>query len=130
MPNTYYCGKLGSILIGGVAYPLENWELTSSVEPIEVSNFTIPLGQEAYCAGLFGGTITCSGPLTSLGSPDAGIIAGRPTAGNYYVFTLGVGPGFAYTVTAMITEIVPSQDIKGRATLDITAQITPNPNLV
>lgn len=130
MPNTYYCGKLGSITVGGVAYPLENWEMTSSVTPVEVSNFTIPLGQEAYCAGLYGGTIRATGPLTSLGSPDAGVIPGRPTAGNYYVFALGVGPGLSYSVTAMITEINPSQDVKGRATLEIVATITPNPNLV
>lgn len=130
MPVTYFSGKMGSIAIGGVPFCLDNWELNSTTQSVEVSNFCIPLGQEAYIPNLIGGTITCSGPLTSQGSPDAGIIPGRPTAGNYYVFTLGVGIGFSYTVTAMITEITPSQDVKGRASLDITAQITPNPNLV
>lgn len=130
MPNTYFSGKLGSCTIGGVAYPLETWELNSVTQAVEVSNFTIPLGQEAYVPNLIGGTITCSGPLTSLGSPDNGTIAGRPTAGQYATFYLGVGLGLGYTVVALITEVNPTQDVKGRASVEIIAQITPNPNLV
>ena len=130
MPNTYFSGKMGSCSIGGTAFPLDTWELNSATQSVEVSNFTIPLGQEAYIPNLIGGTITCSGPLTSAGSPDGGFIPARPTAGAYAIFYLGVGLGLGYTVTALITEINPSQDVKGSARQDITAQITPNPNLV
>lgn len=130
MPNTYFSGKMGSCTIGGVAFPLETWELNSTTQAVEVSNFVIPLGQEAFVPNLVGGTITCAGPLTSLGSPDAGLIPLRPTAGQYAVFYLGVGAGLGYTVTALITEVNPSQDIKGRASVEIVAQVSPNPNLV
>lgn len=130
MPNTYYSGKFGSCTIGGVTYPLDNWELNSATQAVEVSNFTIPLGQEAYVPNLIGGTITCSGPLTSAATPNLGTIAGRPNAGQYATFVLGVGPGFAYSVVALITEINTSQDVKERANVEITAQISPNPNLV
>lgn len=130
MPNQYFSGKQGSCTIGGVAYPLETWELNSTTQAVAVSNFTIPLGQEAYVPNLIGGTITCAGPLTSLGSPDAGTIALRPTAGQYATFVLGVAAGFAYTVVALITEVNPTQDINGRAGIEIVAQISPNPNLV
>jgi hypothetical protein len=130
MPNTYYSGKMGSIAIGGFAFPLDTWTLSSETQAVEVSNFTIPLGQEAYIPNLIGGTIECSGPLTSAGSPDAGYIPGRPTAGQYYVFTLGVGLGLSYSVVALTTSVEAGQDVKEKATLNITAQITPNPNLV
>ncbi len=130
MPNTYFSGKMGSCTIGGVAFPLDTWELNSATQAVEVSNFTIPLGQEAYIPNLVGGEIRCAGPLTSLGSPDAALIPLRPTAGAYAVFYLGVGLGLGYTVTALITEINPSQDVKGNARQEIVAQITPNPNLV
>lgn len=125
----YYSGKMGSCAIGGVTYPLDSWELSSKTQAVEVSNFTIPLGQEAFIPNLIGGTITASGPLTSLGSPNSGIIANRPCAGDYAYFTLGVGIGLSYTILAIIEEINPKQDVKEKATIEIVARITPNPNV-
>ena len=125
---TYFAGKSGSCTIGGVTYPLTNWEFNSTVQAVEVSNFTIAptgpsylapnAGQEAYIPNLSGGTITCEGPLTSLGTPSNGV---------YATFILGVGAGLSYSVIALITEVTPSQDVKDRASVSITAQITPIP---
>lgn len=115
---TYYAGKSGSCTIGGITYPLTNWEYNATVQAVEVSNFTIPSGQEAYVPNLSGGTITCEGPLTSLGTPTIGV---------YATFLLGVGVGLSYSVLALITEVTPSQDVKDRASVSITAQITPIP---
>lgn len=128
MPVVYYCGKQGSIAINGVAYPLTNWELSSEVTTPEISNFTVPLGQQMYCPNLIGGTITCEGFLTSAGVPSAGVIGLLyPTAGSYAEFTLGVGVGLSYTVSGLITNITPSQDIQDTARFSIEAQISPNP---
>lgn len=128
---TYYSGKLGSATVGGTAYPLDNWELNSATQAVEVSNFTIPYYQEAYVPNLIGGEIRCSGPLTSVGTPSdvtSVLNGGRPVAGAYATFVLGVAPGLAFSVVGLITEINTSQDVKGRANLEIVAQITPNPN--
>jgi hypothetical protein len=127
MPVVYFCGKQGSIAIGGVPYPLTNWELSSEVTTPEISNFTVPLGQQMYCPNLIGGTITCEGFLTSVGVPSAAILPGYPTAGSYAEFTLGVGLGLSYTVAGLITNITPSQDIQDTARFSIEAQISPNP---
>lgn len=127
MPVVYFCGKQGSIAIGGVPYPLTNWELSSEVTTPEISNFTVPLGQQMYCPNLIGGTITCEGFLTSVGVPSAATLPGYPTAGSYAEFTLGVGLGLSYTVAGLITNITPSQDIQDTARFSIEAQISPNP---
>jgi hypothetical protein len=126
----YYIGKQGSIAIGNAVFPLDKWELTSETQAVEVSNFSVPFGQEAYVPNLIGGTISCSGPLTSLGTPNNADIAGRPCAGQYAVFTLGVGIGLSYAVTALIDSIKPSQDVKDKASVEITATVSPNPNLL
>jgi hypothetical protein len=129
---TYYSGKMGSIAIDGFVFPLDTWELNSTAQTPEVSNFVVSNlalgGQQAFIPNLLGGEIRASGPLTSLGTTNAGYIPGRPTAGNYATFTLGVGPGLFYTIVALIQEVNPSQDVQSNAKVEYVAVITPNPN--
>jgi hypothetical protein len=131
MPNTYFAGKQGSISFGGLVYPLDTWNFTSVVQNPEVSNFSIPFGQQAYIANLIGGEVSAEGPLTSAGTTDSALyLAGRPNPGNYVVMSLGVGPGLFYTVTCLVTEIETSQDVQSNARVRYTLVVTPNPNLV
>ena len=127
MPVSYYCGKFGSITISSVAYPLTNWELSSEVTYPEISNFTVPLGQQMFCGNLIGGTIRAEGFLTSVGVPSAAVLPDYPTAGQYAEFFLGYGPALGFTVSGLVVNITPSQDIQDVARFSIEAVISPNP---
>ena len=126
MATTYYCGKLGSLKIATVSYPITNWELSSEITYPEISNFTIP-GQQAYCPNLIGGTITCEGFLTSQGTPTNDPLIDYPVAGSWGEFFLGYTTGVGYTVGGLIVNITPSQDVQDVARFSIEAVICPDP---
>lgn len=127
MPVSYFCGKNGSLSIDGVTYPMTNWEISSEVTYPEISNFTVPLGQQMFCGNLIGGRITAEGFLTSVGVPSAATLPGYPTAGQYADFTCGYGPALNFTVSGLVVNITPSQDISDVARFTIEAVISPNP---
>lgn len=127
MAQTYFCGKFGSCAIDGVVYPISSWELNSEVTTPEISNFTVPLGQQMFCPNLISGNLTCEGFLSNAGLPSTAVLPGFPTAGGYAAFTLGYGPALSFTVNALITAIDPSQDINDVGRFTIEAVLSPNP---
>ena len=132
----YYSGKEGSFAVEGapdVFYTIDKWEFDSTTQAVEVSNFQTVLSQQLFLPNLIGGTIRASGPYTDpLGIPgsDVTYIAGRPVGGQYVSFFLGIGGGLGWSVTALVTNCVTTQDVQDAARMEITATVTPNPNLL
>lgn len=111
----FYAGKNGSVSIGGTTQPLTSWSMEVQSEPIDVTNFNSSGFAESE-AGITSANITCSGPYD--GSSGA-------TVGATAAFVLKyeqVGAGF--TVTARVTNVSISDEVRGVAQVSITAQST------
>ena len=114
MPITqYYAGKLASIIIGGVTYPMENWSLDDSAEEVDVTNFT-SLGFKQTIAGIGNASFTASGPY----------IGAAPIAGAYGLVIFSVAPGVSATRNMTITSVKVNTSVKDKAVLDISGVMT------
>jgi hypothetical protein len=107
-------GKFGYVAQGApspVRYKFGRWSYSMDGDDPEATNFESE-GCYEDVEGIHKGTVDISGPY------DAG---NMPLArGVIYPFTLGVGPGFGFSVLGRVKNITPSQDIKGKAELKIT----------
>jgi hypothetical protein len=124
MPTTVYSGKTGSVSIGGSAQPLTDWSLEISSEPVDITNFTSQ-GYEENMSGITRANITCSGPYDGLISANIGDAGGLVTA---FILstgtTLGASPttGPSFTINGRVTSVSISQNVRGVAMVNITAQ--------
>lgn len=124
MPTTVYSGKTGSVSIGGSVQPLTDWSLEITSEPVDITNFTSQ-GYEENVSGVTRANITCSGPYDGLTSASIGDANGLTTA---FILatgtTQGVSPtaGPSFTINARVTNVSISQNVRGVAMVNITAQ--------
>jgi hypothetical protein len=124
MPTTVYSGKTGSVSIGGSAQPLTDWSLEISSEPVDTTNFTSG-GYEENMSGITRANITCSGPYDGLISAYIGDAGGLVTP---FILstgtTLGASPvtGPSFTINARVTSVSITQNVRGVAMVNITAQ--------
>lgn len=116
----FYSGKNGSFTANGVSYPMEEWSLDIEVEEVEVTNF-LSGGFKSLLGGIAGGSVSASGPFNG----------SEPTAlalqGTIVPFAFGVGVGAGYTYPVLITGVSIKQNVKEKATLEITGSLTNNP---
>lgn len=112
MPFNPIGGPSGSVLIGGVPYAFGKWRCPIKTGLPRVNNFTSAFQQ--LVAGLTSGTITLDGPYDGGNMPL--------TSGQSYEFTLKFSNAISLTLTALVGEIVPSQDIEDAARISITAE--------
>lgn len=109
----FYAGKLGSVSIGGSTQPLTDWQMEVQSEPIDVTNFSSS-GYAESEAGILSANITCSGPYDGTSGATVG------STGAFVLKYDAVGAGF--TVTARVTNVSVSQNVRGVAQVNITAQ--------
>lgn len=111
----FYSGKSGSVSVGGSTQPLTDWSLETSNEPIDVTNFSSSGFAESE-AGITSANITCSGPYDGTSGATLG------ASGSFVLKYDTAGAGF--TVTARVTNITVSVNVRGVAQVNITAQST------
>jgi len=111
----FYAGKLATCTIGASAQPMTDWTLDVKEEAIDVTNFTSGGYQESV-GGINAADITCTGPYDG----TSGVTMGTPAS---FVLTTG-GGGPSFTVTARVTSVNTSTNVRGVATVSITAQST------
>jgi hypothetical protein len=111
----FYAGKTASLTVGASAQPMTDWTLDVKEEAIDTTNFTSGGYQESD-GGIRGADITCTGPYDG----TSGVTMG--TTASFVMATGGGGPSF--TVTARVTSVNVSTNVRGVATVSITAQST------
>lgn len=111
----FYAGKSASLTIGATAQPMTDWTLDTKEEAVDTTNFTSGGYQESV-GGINSADITCTGPYDG----TSGVTMG--TAASFVLATGGGGPSF--TVTARVTSVNVSTNVRGVATVSITAQST------
>lgn len=116
----FFSGKNGFFIADGVTYPMEEWSLEYEIEEVEVTNF-LSLGFKSVLGGIVGGTVSASGPYGG-GSPLAQALTGTVVA-----FTFGLGVGASFTHPVLITGVSFGQNVKEKATLEISGSLTNNP---
>ena len=116
----FFSGKNGSFAANGVVYPMEEWSLEFEVEEVEVTNF-MSLGFKSLIGGIAGGTVSASGPYNG-SAPLAETLSGTVVP-----FTFGVGVGASFTYPVLITGVSYGQNVKEKATLEISGSLTNNP---
>lgn len=127
----FYTGKYGFLTVGGASFPMEEWSLEVEIEEVEVSNFNSG-GVKSLLGGLIGGSFSASGPyagaIPGLGDLDS-ISVQAANLGNGAIgsFTFGVGPGKSFTYPVLITNASVSQNVKEKATVEISGSLTNNP---
>lgn len=122
----FYNGKNGFLQIGGLSYPMEEWSLDIEIEEVEVTNF-MSGGFKSLLGGIAGGSVSASGPFdgTIPFSPTlAGVIAGNAGQGALGTFTFGLGVGTSITWPVLITGASIGQNVKEKATLEISGSLT------
>lgn len=109
----FYAGKSASLTVGASAQPMTDWTLDTKEEAIDTTNFTSGGFQESV-GGINGADITCTGPYDG----TSGVTMG--TQASFVLATGGGGPSF--TVSARVTSVNISTNVRGVATCSITAQ--------
>jgi hypothetical protein len=113
-----YGGKFGYVSLGAGLPALMNfaeWTLAFDGDDPDATNF-LSGGCSENVEGIHDGTITLNGPLNT---GNVGL-----TRGGVYVFNLGVGPGYFFSVTARVKTITPSQKVRGKGEISVTAKTT------
>lgn len=122
----FFNGKNGSLLIDGVTYPMEEWSLDIEIEEVEVTNF-MSGGFKSLLGGIAGGSISASGPYNGtipFAPTLAGVLAGNAGQGALGTFTFGLGGGVSYSWPVLITGASVAQNVKEKATLEISGSLT------
>lgn len=127
----FYSGKQGSLLVSGVSYPMEEWSLDIEIEEVEVTNFQSG-GFKSLINGVAGGTFSATGPYNGA-QPFAPTYAGatgqnggNTSNGITGTFTFGIAPGISFTHYVIITASSVKQNVKEKATLEISGSLTGN----
>ncbi len=116
----FFSGKNGFFVANGTTYPMEEWSLEIEVEEVEVTNF-MSLGFKSLLGGIAGGSVSASGPFNGT-SPLATALQGTVVP-----FTFGVGVGASFTYPVLITGVSFGQNVKEKATREISGSLTNNP---
>lgn len=116
----FFSGKNGYFIANGITYPMEEWSLDIEVEEVEVTNF-MSGGFKSLLGGIAGGSVSASGPYGGT-SPLAETLTGTVVS-----FTFGLSAGAAFTYPVLITGISFGQNVKEKATLEISGSLTNAP---
>ena len=125
----FYSGKQGSLQVGGVSYPMEEWSLDIEIEEVEVTNFQSG-GFKSLINGIAGGTFSATGPYNGLQPflfTAAGAVTqtgGTTSNGVTGTFTFGIAPGLSVTHYVIITASSIKQNVKEKATIEISGSLT------
>ena len=131
----FFGGPNGSVQIGSTSYAFDNWKLTIKTTLVEVTNFT-SFGFQMMVPAISSGTLTVKGPYnTGLGSATLQApqgfgwvgttsAAAVPTGVGWYLWNCFIATGLFFQIPAIIESIEPEVDVKGRASVSITAQST------
>lgn len=127
----FYSGKQGFLTVGGVSYPMEEWSLDIEIEEVEVTNFQSG-GFKSLLNGIAGGTFSATGPYNGTQPfpfTAAGAVAqngGSSSNGITATFTFGIAPGLSVTHFVIITAASVKQNVKEKATIEISGSLTGN----
>jgi hypothetical protein len=109
-------GKYGSVSVGAVnpvLFPFGEWTVAMDGDDPDTTNF-ISGGCAENIDGIHEGTITLRGPWK---------VGAMPLVrGNLYTFNLGVGGGVTIPVPARVKTITPSQKVRGKSEVEVTAK--------
>lgn len=94
-------------------FSFDKWKLSMKTTLVEVTSFTSN-GYQVMVPAITGATLTVSGPYNYGNMPFA--------TGVGYVWNLGFSSSIFIQLFAMIETIEPDVDVKGRASISITAQ--------
>lgn len=127
----FFSGKLGWLAVNGLSYPMEEWSLDIEIEEVEVTNFQSG-GFKSLMNGIAGGTFSASGPyngsqpfpFTALGI--LGQTGGYTNNGLTAAMTFGLAQGISVTHWVIITSASTKQNVKEKATLEISGSLTGN----
>lgn len=127
----FYSGKQGFLTVNGTSYPMEEWSLDIEIEEVEVTNFQSG-GFKSLINGIAGGTFSATGPYNGtqpFGFTAANIVTqngGSTSNGITGTFTFGIAPGLSVTHYVIITASSVKQNVKEKATLEISGSLTGN----
>jgi hypothetical protein len=111
-------GKFGYVSLGAGLPAFMNfadWTLSFDGDDPDATNF-LSGGCDENVEGIDGGTLNMSGPLNT---GNVGLQRGK-----VYVFNLGVGPGYFFSISARVKTLAPSQKVRGKGELQVTAKTT------
>jgi hypothetical protein len=113
MPFMFYAGKDAWVIVGGVRYPMREWQLSLENTRIDVTNFESAGDFREFLAGFTSGQVTAKGPF----APAVGAL----TPGSIVSFILGVGGAFQFTINNVaLIAVKYSQNVEGAAEVEIT----------
>jgi len=116
----FFSGKTGSLTVNGITLPMEEWSLEFEVEEVEVTNF-MSQGLKSLIGGIVGGTVSASGPYSGVSPLDLAL------DGTVVSFFFGLGGGAGFTRNVLITGVSFGQNVKEKATLEISGSLTNSP---
>ena len=111
----FHAGKTGRVTVGVANWKLNRWEADIRTDIVDTTNFESG-GFKENIAGLQYASITASGPY------DAGSMA--MTSGTSYSFTLQIGTGITFTITARVASIRVGTEVADKGTVTVTAEST------
>jgi hypothetical protein len=115
MSQSFVSGVVGYVQVGTLTtsrYAFKKWTLKMMAALPKMSNFLS--SYQRVVAGLISGQLTVEGPY------DGNSMAF--TAGGSYVWVLGLSASISITVTALIEDITPTNDVDDAPRVTITAQ--------
>jgi hypothetical protein len=127
----FYSGKQGFLQVSGVSYPMEEWSLDIEIEEVEVTNFQSG-GFKSLINGIAGGTFSATGPYNGIApfvpTKAGALLQNGANTGNGVTgtFTFGIASGLSFTHYVIITASSVKQNVKEKATLEISGSLTGN----
>jgi hypothetical protein len=109
----FLSGKFGYVTVGGAQKHFSSWRLPLKTAAPKVTNF-LSQGFRELVVGISEATIDIEGPYNS------GFVG--LASGGEYVFVLGLNADVGLTVTAIITNLEPSNDVEDVPKIKITAE--------
>lgn len=109
----FLSGTTGYVKLGSTSYSFDKWRMDMKANAPKVTNFT-SAGYQVLVAGVIGGTLTLSGPINS-GSMALAM-------NSVYTFHLGLDTGVELAVSAIVTGLVPENDVNDSPRVTVTAE--------
>lgn len=122
----FFNGKNGSLTIGGVVYPMEEWSLDIEIEEVEVTNF-MSGGFKQVMGGIAGGSVSASGPYNGtspITTTPNGVTVGNIGYGAIGQFDFGLAAGVGFSWPVLVTGVSIGQNVKEKATIEISGSLT------
>jgi hypothetical protein len=114
----FVSGKRGWVAVGttsALRYKFSDWSLTIDGDDPDCTNFESG-GATENIDGIDDGSLRLTGPW------DVGNMPLQ--RGTVYTFHLGVMTGFEFVINARVKTITPSQKVRGKAEIEVTAKTT------